>query len=198
VRERFVFEQHNYCSNVFWHMFCANFQMQWPYEFRDCYTKNLETGSYNMSPLFDGCLGDIKSWAMGPDFLRYFPEFSSDIPAVNRLPRSICDSSEQQQQQNQNQDLQEQQQPQPQPQPHFHADFDGRSSGAYTTEMGQNTHQGRMPDMNPVGSGIGYPSGVGDFPHLVAQSGVSFPFPVSYEGYENPGEFPAHGNKLIF
>lgn len=140
-----------------------------------------------MSPLFDECLGDINSWATGPGLLHYIPEFSSDNLIDDWLPRLICNSQQHQHQcqQNQNQDLQEQQ-------------FDEKSSSAYTTEIGHDTHREVMPDTNPIGPGISYSSGMGDFPHLVVQSGVSFPFPASYEAYENPGEFPAQGDNPIF
>lgn len=86
VRERFIFNEHDYCGNEFWHLFCKSLRILWPYEFRDCYTREVETGLYKLSPMFDQRLTDIRCWTMGPDFFRRFPELYSDIPAFNHIP----------------------------------------------------------------------------------------------------------------
>jgi len=89
LRERFVFSEHRYCSNLFWTLFCSSLRVQWPYEFRDCYTRNVETGLYKISPTFQERLNDIRYWSMGRDFLKQYPELYSDIPTWNHVPVSI-------------------------------------------------------------------------------------------------------------
>ncbi|OQV00898.1 hypothetical protein CLAIMM_06333 isoform 1 [Cladophialophora immunda] len=90
VRERFIFNEHDYCGNDFWHLFCKSFRILWPYEFRDCYTREIETGLYKFSPVFDQRLTDIKCWTMGPDIFQRFPELYSDMPSFNHIPQSPC------------------------------------------------------------------------------------------------------------
>ncbi|KAJ4289571.1 hypothetical protein N0V90_010900 [Kalmusia sp. IMI 367209] len=94
-RQRFIFNEHAYCGNDFWHMYQNEMRLLWPFEFRDCYTHDLETDLYKPSRLFDERINDIKCWTMGPDFFQRFPELSSDIPASFRkipksLPSAIC------------------------------------------------------------------------------------------------------------
>lgn len=89
VRERFIFNEHDYCGNEFWHLFSRSMRILWPYEFRDCYTREIETGLYKISPLFDQRLTDIKCWTMGPDIFQRFPELYSDIPAWNHIPQTV-------------------------------------------------------------------------------------------------------------
>ncbi|KAJ0331946.1 hypothetical protein COL922a_011691 [Colletotrichum nupharicola] len=74
VRERFVFAQHQYCSNLFWKVFANSFRIMWPFEFRDCYRRNVETGRYTVSPEFEDRIRDINSWTMSADFFSHFPE----------------------------------------------------------------------------------------------------------------------------
>ncbi|KAE9978908.1 hypothetical protein EG328_001207 [Venturia inaequalis] len=95
LRERFVFYQHNYCSNVFWQLFCKSFRILWPFEFRDCYTRNLETGQYQISPQFDERIGDINAWTMSGEIFKKWPEFHSDIPSFNFIPASMSNSMKQ-------------------------------------------------------------------------------------------------------
>lgn len=89
VRERFIFNEHDYCGNEFWTLFTTSFKLLWPYEFRDCYSRDIETGLYKVSPMFDQRLTDIKCWTMGPDIFRRYPELYSDMPALNNIPRLI-------------------------------------------------------------------------------------------------------------
>jgi hypothetical protein len=88
VRERFIFNEHDYCGNEFWTMFTTSFRVLWPYEFRDCYTREIETGLYKVSPTFDQRLSDIKCWTMGPDIFKRFPELYSDMPSFNHIPQT--------------------------------------------------------------------------------------------------------------
>jgi hypothetical protein len=88
VRERFIFNEHDYCGNEFWTLFTTSFRVLWPYEFRDCYTREIETGLYKVSPTFDQRLSDIKCWTMGPDIFKRFPELYSDMPSFNHIPQT--------------------------------------------------------------------------------------------------------------
>jgi len=93
LRERFIFGEHDYCGNEFWHLFNKSLHVLWPYEFRDCYTREIETGLYKVSPHFDERLRDIKSWTMGPDIFQRFPELYCDIPSYNTIPANIISRS---------------------------------------------------------------------------------------------------------
>ncbi|CAG9956859.1 unnamed protein product [Clonostachys rosea f. rosea IK726] len=85
VRERFVFFQHRYCSNTFWKVFAESFRLLWPFEFRDCYQRNVMTGAYSLSPAFESRLYDINCWAMTNDFFYHFSDFRSDIPHAQNI-----------------------------------------------------------------------------------------------------------------
>ncbi|KIW19074.1 hypothetical protein PV08_03364 [Exophiala spinifera] len=89
LRERFIFGEHNYCQNEFWRLFCKSLRILWPYEFRDCYTREVETGLYKINPMFDQRLGDIKCWTMGPDIFQRYPELYSDMPTFNQIPQQV-------------------------------------------------------------------------------------------------------------
>ncbi|KAJ9652096.1 hypothetical protein H2198_008653 [Neophaeococcomyces mojaviensis] len=89
LRERFVFSEHRYCSNIFWRLFCKSLRVQWPYEFRDCFVRNTETGLYRISPTFHERISDIRHWTMGMDMFKQYPELYNDIPAYNHIPSSI-------------------------------------------------------------------------------------------------------------
>jgi hypothetical protein len=89
VRERFVFAQHRYCSNTFWYLFNSCLHVLWPYEFRDCYSRNTTTGQYSISPSFEKRLYDINAWTMSDGLFRQWPEFYSDFPAYNKFPMNV-------------------------------------------------------------------------------------------------------------
>ena len=78
-----------YCGNQFWYMYQNQLRLLWPFEFRDCYIRNVETGSYSFSPFFEGRVKDIKSWTMGPGFFKQFPELYSDIPTSDTIPAQV-------------------------------------------------------------------------------------------------------------
>ncbi|ETS81743.1 hypothetical protein PFICI_06745 [Pestalotiopsis fici W106-1] len=86
LRERFVFQQHRYCSNMFWQLFCSSLHILWPFEFRDCYFRNTDTNEYKVSPAFDERIKDINVWTMSGDIFKMWPEFLSDMPRFNRGP----------------------------------------------------------------------------------------------------------------
>ncbi|EEU39039.1 uncharacterized protein NECHADRAFT_81644 [Fusarium vanettenii 77-13-4] len=79
LRERFVFFQHQYCANLFWYLFLSNFKILWPFDFRDTYMQNSETGQFHLSPHFKQCMGDLSSWTIGQGFFEQFPELYADI-----------------------------------------------------------------------------------------------------------------------
>lgn len=89
VRERFVFSQHRYCSNSFWKLFRDSFKIVWPFEFRDCYSRNTQTGLYQTSPTFGDRVQNINCWAMKPDMFRQYPEFYGDIPSIGSIPGAV-------------------------------------------------------------------------------------------------------------
>lgn len=86
VRERFVFSQHRYCTNLFWQLFRNNFRLTWQYNFRDCYMQDRNSGKFSISPLFEQRIGDIRCWTMSAGFFAQFPELSQDIPRCDSLP----------------------------------------------------------------------------------------------------------------
>lgn len=89
LRERFIFQQHKYCSNLFWQMFSDSIEMAWPYDFRDCFAQRWDTGVYQLTPLFQECLSDISRWTMRPDMFSFFPDLRCDIPASTMSPRPV-------------------------------------------------------------------------------------------------------------
>lgn len=89
LRERFVFSEHRYCSNLFWKLFCKGLRLQWAYEFRDCYVRNTETGLYRISPTFNERIMDIRAWTMGRDMFKQYPELYNDMPTNNHIPASL-------------------------------------------------------------------------------------------------------------
>lgn len=86
VRERFVFEQHKYCSNLFAKLFQTCLSILWPYDFRDCYMQNWETGAFELSSNFRTTINDISKWTMRPEFFRPFPDLRCDIPSSWNTP----------------------------------------------------------------------------------------------------------------
>ncbi|RVX72616.1 hypothetical protein B0A52_04012 [Exophiala mesophila] len=89
IRERFIFSEHDYCANEFWDLFATSLHIMWPFEFRDCYTREVDTGLYKISPQFEHRLRDIKCWTMGPDMFGRFPELQNDMPAFNTIPPNM-------------------------------------------------------------------------------------------------------------
>ncbi|KPI38913.1 uncharacterized protein AB675_5918 [Cyphellophora attinorum] len=92
VRERFVHEQHKYCGNLFAQMFQTCLQILWPYDFRDCFMQNWETGAYEFSPNFRTAIHDISKWTMRPEFFRPFPDLRCDIPSAWTSPTSTSNA----------------------------------------------------------------------------------------------------------
>ncbi|KAL9948570.1 hypothetical protein ACHAO5_001670 [Verticillium nonalfalfae] len=86
LRERFIFSQHQYCANLFWHLFRSNLTILWPFEFNDCFMRNTTTGLFQLSPIFEDRIRDIRSWTMNVDFLDQFPELRDDIPEYGGIP----------------------------------------------------------------------------------------------------------------
>lgn len=89
LRERFVFDQHKYCNNLFATMFQACLQILWPYDFRDCFAQRWDTGQYDLSPAFRDTISDITKWTMRPEMFQQFPELRCDIPSSYNSPFPI-------------------------------------------------------------------------------------------------------------
>ena len=89
LRERFVFEQHKYCSNLFWQLFTNCLTIAWPYDFRDCFAQRMDTGGYEISPLFQECISDVSRWTMKQEIFNTFPDLRCDIPAALTNPRPV-------------------------------------------------------------------------------------------------------------
>jgi len=88
LRERFIFEEQKYAVNDFWALLCSSLEVSWPFEFRDCYMRNINTGQYCISTAFDARVQDINAWRMGPDMFQRFPELYSDIAARETVTAS--------------------------------------------------------------------------------------------------------------
>ncbi|KAM0278417.1 hypothetical protein ACHAQH_005172 [Verticillium albo-atrum] len=86
LRERFVFSQHQYCANLFWQLFRSNLTILWQFGFNDCFMRNTATGLFQLSPIFEDRIRDIRSWTMNVDFLDRFPELRDDIPGYGGIP----------------------------------------------------------------------------------------------------------------
>jgi len=56
--------------------------------------RDTEMGLYKVSPTFRKRISDLKSWTMGPDLFKQFPELYADIPVSSTVPRSIWDGSQ--------------------------------------------------------------------------------------------------------
>jgi hypothetical protein len=56
--------------------------------------RDTEMGLYKVSPAFRERISDLKSWTMGPDLFKQFPELYADIPASSTVPGSIRDGSQ--------------------------------------------------------------------------------------------------------
>ncbi|RMZ85707.1 hypothetical protein DV737_g451, partial [Chaetothyriales sp. CBS 132003] len=92
LRERFVFYQHHYCSNIYWRLFTSCLTINWPYDFRDCFVQRWDSGIFEISPLFRECIGNIYNWQMTGDIFARFPELRSDIPCVLQSARPTSNS----------------------------------------------------------------------------------------------------------
>lgn len=93
MRERFIFAQHRYCTNLFWQLFQQALRILWPHDLTECYSKDADTGRYLLSTSFQNRIRDINAWQMTGDFLSEFPELHGDIPTFGSIPASI-DSAE--------------------------------------------------------------------------------------------------------
>ncbi|KAH8809327.1 hypothetical protein F5884DRAFT_401858 [Xylogone sp. PMI_703] len=76
---RFMFSEHNYCSNRFWRLFAKGLHLDWSFEFRDCYMKNTTTGLYQFSSAFDQAIADLTNWKMSAEFLAEYPELEGEV-----------------------------------------------------------------------------------------------------------------------
>ncbi|KAH8663305.1 hypothetical protein BGZ61DRAFT_462831 [Ilyonectria robusta] len=80
VRESLNQSHHRYCQNLFWNLFKEHVRIIWPFDFRDCYTQNVQQGRYHISSAFEQTIRNSRSWTMERDFFGYFPELHHEIP----------------------------------------------------------------------------------------------------------------------
>jgi hypothetical protein len=74
-----VFTPHRYCSEKFGVLFWDSFRFKWPYEFRDAYVRNCQTGLYQYSSAFLEQAADLSNWRMSTKFLEEFPELKGEV-----------------------------------------------------------------------------------------------------------------------
>ena len=74
-----VFTPHRYCSEKFGVLFWDSFRFKWPYEFRDAYIRNCQTGLYQYSSAFLEQAADLSNWRMSTKFLEEFPELKGEV-----------------------------------------------------------------------------------------------------------------------
>lgn len=67
-------------------MFREHLRIAWPFDFRDCYVRNVHRGTYALSPLFKDRLRDLRAWTMEPDFFAQYPELRQDVPQYPGQP----------------------------------------------------------------------------------------------------------------
>jgi hypothetical protein len=60
-------------------------RLLWPFELRDAYTTNIETGRFGFSDMFESRVRDISAWTMTGEFFDRFPELYGDIPRFPHL-----------------------------------------------------------------------------------------------------------------
>ncbi|KAF4990277.1 hypothetical protein FGRMN_8585 [Fusarium graminum] len=89
LRERLIFSQHNYCSNIFWHLLQSNLKILWQEGFQETFYHNAHSGKYQISPRFEQRIRDINAWTMSTDFFERFPELNEDIPAYMGIPPNV-------------------------------------------------------------------------------------------------------------
>ncbi|KAL2208074.1 hypothetical protein CC79DRAFT_1357587 [Sarocladium strictum] len=89
LRERFIFAQHRYCTNIFWNLFRHSIRLNIPLDLEDCYQVDDDTGRYVFSPGFDSYLRGINTWRMKTDFFAEFPELVGDIPVFESIGASM-------------------------------------------------------------------------------------------------------------
>ncbi|CRK47240.1 hypothetical protein BN1723_007417 [Verticillium longisporum] len=54
--------------------------------FDGCFMQNAATGRFELAPLFEERIRDIKAWTMNADILNQYPELADDIPLFTGLP----------------------------------------------------------------------------------------------------------------
>lgn len=89
LRQRFVDAPHRYCSNDFWRLFTSGFRIKWPFQLQDCFSHNKFAKTYTLDPSFIERLHDLRSWTLGQEFFRRFPELYSVVPAGDSIPQQI-------------------------------------------------------------------------------------------------------------
>jgi hypothetical protein len=83
LREHILFNPFKYATNRFTESFRKSLHFMWPFEPDDTYNRNTTTGMYSYSADFIRRQSDLRSYAVGQDFLNLFPELKSEIPAFD-------------------------------------------------------------------------------------------------------------------
>ncbi|KAG7103698.1 hypothetical protein HYQ44_017786 [Verticillium longisporum] len=67
-------------------LFRSNLTLVWQSGFDGCFMQNAATGRFELAPLFEERIRDIKAWTMNADILNQYPELADDIPLFTGLP----------------------------------------------------------------------------------------------------------------
>ncbi|RMD40484.1 hypothetical protein DV735_g4645, partial [Chaetothyriales sp. CBS 134920] len=90
VRQRFGFQPQRYTSNLFWKLLSKSLVINWSYDFKDCFVHRWDTGTFEISPLFRECIGNLRNWQMTRDMFDHFPELRSDIASASPSLTPVC------------------------------------------------------------------------------------------------------------
>jgi hypothetical protein len=75
-------------------VFATSIRFIWPFDLSDTWTRNIDTGFYSFSSLFNERFQNIRSWAMSPEFFDLCPQLSDYIPIYNPVPGvGLCPDS---------------------------------------------------------------------------------------------------------
>ncbi|OQV10423.1 hypothetical protein CLAIMM_14424 [Cladophialophora immunda] len=77
---------HDYYTDVFLHATHTMFRFLWPYDFKEAFKLNVQTGLCHLSPRFLASMHDIRCWTMNSDFFQSWPDFRGDVPVSNPEP----------------------------------------------------------------------------------------------------------------
>ncbi|KAM5372586.1 hypothetical protein ACJZ2D_007360 [Fusarium nematophilum] len=94
VRDQFIWSEHRYCRNMFWHLFSQHLRLLWPMDFHDCYSRNIESGRYQISAHFKRTIQGVECWTMERDFFHYYPELKQSIPVFLTIPIPMSEDTD--------------------------------------------------------------------------------------------------------
>lgn len=88
-REHLVFDHRKYHNNTFSNDYGVSIRFLWPYELRDTYLINRQTGLFQFSADFIERADDLRCYTMKSQFLTKYPEFQGDVPVFDPAPRMM-------------------------------------------------------------------------------------------------------------